>query len=349
MGQARLRKQLLQTISSAPIPDGGLFFSVRRNFISVALAVRHGDGDKVNAALFCSDDLRDGLFQCLGRTYDSTDGFQDDFRAHGADFRLARLEDCQRRIALGLRIRHQACAPAPKEFSHWSFLLGPLDSVRLPEALYLCPVCESALPPGICRKILSCVDSQTGCYMVCQECIRLKHSCPSAEAVAVSYGRTRMMFESMGSFSLKFEEDKSYFSMVLPGQEHRDAIPLFLEDSNDPALAAAFALETWMNRATGPNEMFTDHHVEQALEEMLQSRLSRSSLPGESVREVRYVREAAEEGLAAFEDACADRWDAPGMEAYMTAGIEKVLESVKRHRNSFNRRSYIAFIARHLK
>lgn len=349
MGQAKLRKQIIQSVASGPISERGLSFLRRRNFISVMLLIQRGDCEKIHAGLFCVDDLQEGFFQCLGKTYDSVAQFQEDFRAHGTNFRPAPAEDCRRRIAQGLRIRRQSDAPVPEEFSRWNFLIGPLDSVRLPEALYFCPVCDSPLPPETCQTILSCVGSNTSCYMVCEECKRLKRPCPSPEAVAVNHGRTVDMFEEMESFSLDFEEDKSDFRMALPGQVHRDATPLFLERNNDPVLAAAFALETWMNRAAGPNESITDHNVQQALEEILEARRSHAPLPENSGQEVEYVRTAAQEGLAAYAAACANRWDATAMEAYVTAGIEKVVESVKRHQGFFNRRSYIEFIAKHLK
>src|SRR5437016_4291622 len=109
------------------------------------------------------------------------------------------------------------------------------------------------------------------------------------------------------SFSLNFKENKSDFRMAFPGQAHRDAIPLFLERNSDPVLAAAFASETWMNRATDPNDSITDRHVAQALEEMLESRRSHAPLPENSGKEVKFVRDAAQEGLAAYAAVCANR------------------------------------------
>ena len=99
-------------------------------------------------------------------------------------------------------------------------------------------------------------------------------------------------FRNMDSFSLNFEEDKSDFQMALPGQEHRGTIPLFLERDNDPVLAAAFALETWMNRATGPNDSITGRHAAQALEEILEARRSHAPFPENSSKELEFVRGA---------------------------------------------------------
>ncbi len=348
MGQAKIKKRLLESLLAGPLPESGLFFLLRRNGISAVLAVRRGQGELAQAGLFCVDDWKEGLFQCLGRAYASAAEFQREFKASGSQFRPTSLEECRRRVAQGLRVRRQADAEEPKEFSRWASLLGELEGVLLPESLYLCPLCDSPLPHDVCQTILDCVGTATSCYMACENCVRHRRSGISAETAAISHHRTIEGFQRTTSFSLRLEEDESCLEMAPPGQTHHEAIRLSLERDNDPVLSAALALEWWMNRATDPNEAIKDEHVEQALKELLAYRRVQAPLAKDSAGEVTFVRGAAQEGLAAYADACKGRMDAFAMESCAISGIEKVLGSVRRRRSFLDRRSYIKFIAKHM-
>lgn len=344
MGQAKLRRRLVEAATSGSIPEGGLFFLHRRHGISVILVVRRLEGERVHAGLFCVDDWQEGLFRCLDRVYESASVFQAEFKANSHKFRPALAEDCRRRAAMGLRVRRLLQTEPPAGFSVSDSLLGAMDAT-LPESLYLCPRCESPLSPEVCDKILSGIKAHKRWLILCDQCLESANEDVSFEETVFPHQRLKGALEKMGTFSITFEEDKTLFMMSTPGPDHREAIATFDED---PVMTAAFALESWMNRATRANEVITDHHVEQALDELIESRRA-GRLVEKISQEVDFVTDAAEEGLVAFSEVCKDKWDHAARDRAATAAVEKVLESVQRHLSQSDARSYCKFIAKYMK
>lgn len=343
MGEAKRRRGIMEAVLSGSIPAAGLFFAFKKDGVSTVLVAKPGAGEEVQAALFCVDDWQDGLFQCRGRLYTSWSVFQEDFHQVSHLFRPSTWESCVQGVTRGVEMRRRGGSPLPPDFSQWNDLLGPLPRIR-PEQVFLCPLCEGPLSSKMVETILSYQSQEVTCYMVCEECIRLKRSHPTAETAAIKHRHAMELFEDMDTFSLDLEPEGSALAMAPPGDNHREAIVLGLEQDRDPVQTAAFALESWVHRATVPNERVTDEHVVLALEQIREARLKNRPLPDTNEPEVEFVRDAAQEGLAAFSSACADRLSATGREAAISGAIDRVLDSARRHHTKTNPRAYIDFV-----
>lgn len=348
MGEAKRRKRYLETLATAPVPDSGLFLMSRRDGVSVVLAAKPAEGGKVDAALFCVDEWQEGLFQCLGRRYDSSAPFQEALRAHGAAFRASTPQECRVRVAWGRAIRRRARAVPPPGAARWEFLLAPMAEPAEAEIVYGCPECGSPLPEGLQETIREAMAGQTACYMVCEECIRTDGRRLSAEESHLPHRRRMDAFLDAEEFSLDPCDDSGRWMMAMPGDAQRGAIALSLQEG-DPVRTAAFALETWIIRAARPNSQIKDEHILKALETLAVSRGSGAPLPDEASEEADWVRRAAQEGLAAFASACAEILDAAGRERAAAGGILKVIDDVRRRRSVLRPRKYIDFVSPHIK
>jgi len=116
MGQAKRRQQFLQSLLSSPVLRNDLYFVFDRCGVVTILVVKPGNEGLIEVAFFCLDDWQEGLFQCLGRTYNAIGDFQSDFQPKSTVFKPALKDVCWRRVARGVEIRHRANALLPPEF-----------------------------------------------------------------------------------------------------------------------------------------------------------------------------------------------------------------------------------------
>ena len=349
MGQAKRRREIMEAVLSGSLPEQGLFFLFKKDGISAVLVARRVQRDEVQAALFCVDEWQDGLFQCRGRSYGTASLFQEDFGKVRALFRPARIETCARLVARGMEMSRRGGLPLPPDFSRWVTLLGELPVITPAESVFLCPLCESPLPPETVETILSHNSKEVTCYMVCEECIRLRRPGPTAETASIKHRHALEMFEDMETFSLDFGQRKDGLAMAPPEDVHRKAIVFGLEQDRDPVKTASFALESWIHRATVPNERVTDQHVILALEQIREARMKNRPFPEPVEPEVSFVRDAAQEGLAAFISVCADRLTADERNSAVSHAIDRVLDSARFHSDRNKPRAYIDFVSPFMK
>ncbi len=135
----------------------------------------------------------------------------------------------------------------------------------------------------------------------------------------------------------------------MPGQAQSGAIALSLAEDGDAPKTAAFALETWIIPAARPNVAIKDEHILQALENLLDFRRSGTPLSETTSREVGWIRRAAQDGLTAFASACGDKLNSVEQEQAATQGLQKVINSVRRHQSSSRPRKYIDFVSPYIK
>lgn len=168
MGEAKRRKAYLDALASEPIPKEGLFLSAKKEGVHAMVVIQHPAEGGATAGLFCVDSWQEGLFQCLGKTYNSVAQFQEEFKRSAERYKPTGLEECRHLVAWGLQIREKARAPIPTEFQKWKHLLGSLPPP--PPYLYGCPECDAPLPQDLCQTILESVGKNMTCYMVCEAC-----------------------------------------------------------------------------------------------------------------------------------------------------------------------------------
>lgn len=348
MGVAKRRKQYLATLAAGPMPESGLFLISRQNGVSAVLTAKPAGGGKVDAALFCVDEWQEGLFQCLGRRYESADSFQQEFRDNGAAFRVSTPQECRLCVGWGHVIRLRARVPVPQAFGEWKFLLSPMEDLAAVETLYGCPECGSHLPEAMQTTIRESVAKKLACYFVCKECIRMKRH-KSVEEAGFPHRRRMEAFMEADVFSLNPCEDSGRLMMATPGEAQSGAIALNFQQDGDAPKTAAFALETWIIRAARPNVAIKDEHILQALENLPDFRRSGAPLSETASREVDWIRRAAQDGLAAFASACGGKLSLDEQEQAATHGLQKVINSVRRHQSSSRPRKYIDFVSPYIK
>ena len=122
-----------------------------------------------------------------------------------------------------------------------------------------------------------------------------------------------------------------------------------MEEDGDPAKVAAFVLESWIHRAAIPNERVTDDHIVRAVLQIREARKNDTPFPREDDPIVTFVRDAAQEGLAAFTSACADRLSAAERDTAISEAIGRVLDSAELHGDRSNPRAYIDFVSPYMK
>ncbi len=201
MGAAKRRKQFLATLAAGPVAESGLFLLSRQDGVSAVLTAKPAEGGKVDAGLFCVDEWQEGLFQCLGRRYESADSFQQELRDNGAAFRASTPQECRLCVGWGHVIRFRARVPVPERFEEWKFLLSPMEDPAAVKTLYGCPECGSHLPEAMQKTILDSVAKQVSCYFVCEECIRIKRH-RSVEEAGFPHRRRMEAFREADDFSL---------------------------------------------------------------------------------------------------------------------------------------------------
>lgn len=348
MGAAKRRKQFLQALATAPVPDSGLFLLSRRDGVALILAAKPANGGIVDAALFCVDEWQEGLFQCLGQRFQSLSSFQHELRSNGEGFRLASPQDCAQRVAWGESVHRRAGVALTPKYEHWKFLLEPSIPSAHVEALFGCPECGALLPQALQKTLLESVGTKQMCYFVCQECIRSKRH-RSVEEAGFPHRRLIEPFLEADGFSLDPSGDSGRWMMSMPGDTHREAVALMLQRDGDPVRAAATAVEFWVIPAARPNTEIEDRHIRNAIANLLATRTPEAPTPEEGSPEVAWVTRAAKEGMAAFAAAAGSALGPAEQELAMTQGLQKVLTSIRRHESPLHARRYIDYVSRFIK
>jgi len=327
----------------APVRTEPGYYLFNRDGVTIAVASRTSESGEVEAAMFCLDEWRDGLFRVFGRRFETHDELEETLRASVYQFQPSNLHQVQMAVAYGLRIRRAARLPLPKEFDYYAKLVGPLD-FPLPSSLYACPRCDGPLPDYLIKEILGAVGTKKLCYMLCEKCAhgRLKPEEQPAYLIAVHEQMIRNLEQLEGFVPTTHGEA---FVSVPPDENALEAIELMLKKDGD-LQAICFALEKFIANVAVPNHQITDQTLVTALENVTESIKTGREVAEPEERAVSLIEEKINDALDAFSEVYYTVKGREPDDNLLLDGLSRVLKSVRNHTGPSQPRGYIEFIRR---
>lgn len=320
--------------------DWGYYF-FQDSGVSVVYVAKINEDGSVDAALFGIDTWRDGLIICHGRRFETKEAFEETVNHRSSYIKPAVRYRCREEIAYGLRIRLEAKADLPPEFSQWRNLVEPLDDIRLLSSIYRCPECGRGLSEPYVQTILDGIDSEVHFYFLCESC-KYRLAGKSVEHAGLKHRLAFESIEEIDEFSFTWDQDNLSALIKLPVKPvYVDAVKKMISEG-DNMRAACMAIESHIAHASVPNQIVEDQHVRAALQAVINGESSTEDEVSES-DPVSFLTEAIQNGIEMFTDAM--RRKGP-WEPHLRIALREVITSVGNHRSKKDPRAYINFINR---
>ncbi|MBI4750927.1 MAG: hypothetical protein HY774_20805 [Acidobacteria bacterium] len=328
-------------------PGLGHFWTRQDGLRLVLVAEPNAENNSVDASLFCIDEFGTGLFKFQTATFDSPTEVAELMAKGPFQWIRGDADQTRKNLGVGLRILGAIGKEAPEGVAEFKEHLGPGARLSLPPSIYLCPVCDAALPPEIVNAIKEAAQNGADSYMACQRCTsRRQLGAKRLNYVMPAHHRLKSAFRESDTFTLT-PNGWDILERAIPLDSLEEAVGLLL--TQDVMKGMLYTIERFIADATIPNPQLNDSHIVAALEHLKHALEQNQELKAVDPFEVNFVLEALDEGMALVKQIFREEVETEPDPTLLLNAVEMVLASVRRRSaRQPDKREYIQFICNYV-